>query len=368
MFTAWRETGAMDRIVARFHPSSGAPTDLVDVSNARLAQNLGDFAVAATADAFLVVWREIELEKWEFKMRVVMRRYDANGVALDPAPVDITERIPPGYAETGVSAIGDGSSFVVSWFSRISTNYGDIAQNLFVVRIPSRGEVDPQPLTVAVEDAILGPQLVRLGGKITVLQQVRLNRRKSITARTLGDDLAAGSSNFLQDQKAFVAMDEVVFLPMEHLYFSAAANDHELLLAWSDPDARFHCVHSRRFTANLIAIEPPHMVGCAPNDDPYEYVHGYQPAAGWDGRNWWVTATYRSGLIQMNAWRLAADGSAGAPLSVVAGDQGPGDAALVPVPGGIFAMYVRADETVAYSTRAFMRSIGTAQRRRAVTR
>jgi len=332
ILVAWRDVSDTSQISARFFPSSGdAPPDFA--VSPGTAETDGH-AVAATADTFVVAWRELDFVPLSSggvlasKMRVVVSRYDADGNVLDEEPVVIADMAAPGseLGRRAISVIGDGSSFVVAWVGAFG--------KMFATRIAARGPIFAS-VRPTLEAPLAGPVLARAGGRVLALWSTN-----SLFGAGFNENL--------------VLETPVDLLDGGEILFDAAGNDHELLIAWSDSS----CIWTRRFTPGLVPLEPERTLLC---DD-----QSYTPAVTWDGERWWVAAASTNATQALRAWRLGADGSAGEPIFLATSEQRPIDPELVPTASGLSALYSRIDESAAFTWRAFLRPIFQKIRSRAV--
>jgi hypothetical protein len=361
LLTVWREYGPIPRLLGRF----GAETFAVSGPNELITH-----AVAATADTYAVVWSEFDYAYSPFarvsEMRVLLRRYDASGKALDAEPRLVareTGNLANPRAEPMKIAVIGGDSFVIAWIGA--------ERHLYVKRVAARGTEMSAAIRISTKTAMTGPVLVRLGGRITVIHdyQAGLTARKGIDAVRLSDDLVPDASEMLQDITRFGPANSLLDGSIaDRNPFDAAVSGNELLLAW--PERGFapvigYCLYTRRFTAaGLLAVEPPHQHVCnvtlPSNDNDRTYV----PSVAHDGKAWWFTATGYLSDQPMNAWRLAADGSSEPPIALVSADRNPSGGTLVRTNVGLFAFYSRSAETP--SPRAFVRPFVPDARGRAV--
>ena len=373
-FAAWSEQAPTPRIVGRFYPAAGAPSEPVAVSEP------GQFRshdVAFGNGTYLVAWSELD---YGFtytgglgiaELRIQMRRYDATGAPLDAAPVTIVRIEASPYLSTGVAAINDGTTFVIAWL-------GD-GGKLHATRVRSTGPDMISPVLRLSEDPIVaGPRLVRVGDSIVALYEVEpFGAAKRIEAARIRPDLRVESRETLWEIKSL--QSNGVGQYYDYNPFAAAANGDELLLAWSEKAGQQsngnHCLYSRRYTSSFVPIEPAREIACHEPYEPYQYENDlkrYAPAAAWDGKRWWITASGNIGNVTMNAWRLAADGSAEPPMTMAAAEHQALNGTLIPAPYGLIALYSRLfDARALYSgirrdfTRgAFYRPIATNPRRR----
>jgi len=334
MFTAWREVSDTGRIVGRFFPTLGAASARIDLSGT--SGDTDALAVAANVDTYLVAWRELDLLALSngafvpLRLRIKVRRFDANGVSLDPTPILIVDHtaVAEGFGDSGVSAVDDGATFVIAW----SGEFG----KLHLARIPSRGPVFAG-VRILDEQPEAGPVLLRPNnGGLTLFWTTT-----SLKGALLRTNLVPETPLTLVDE--------------EDVLFDVAAKDDELLIAWSSSSG---CLRSRRFTLALNAIEPSRVLVC--DGTPY------LPATTWDGTRWWVAAAGTNAEQPLRGWRLFLDGAPEPPVTILAREQRALHPELVRTPAGLSALYARLDEASSFTWHAFLRPIIVKSRGRAV--
>lgn len=365
-FIAWRESEGLGRIVAKFIPTAGgAASELAVSTTAAPDQGADAVAVAATPQMFIVAWRELQwIERlplyspWSLswipkRTRVFVRRYDAQGRALDTEPLLVADQAdgavyPPGGR--GVSVVADDAGFVVAWIGEGIWLYGR--------RVPFASAIAAPTVLLSTEHALVGPQLLRAGGRTYVLWSGGIDNRREVPkgsirwlkASRLGNDLAPSAPITVLE---FSGVGEIA-----DLRFTAVANEKEVLFAYSTRadiwlENGGACLKTRRFSFDLRPLdEQPQTLAC--NNVSGYPMNVHAPAAAWDGERWWVAAASTVANEAMTIWRLE---SGAAPLTLAAREAFPATPALVRTPNGIITLYSRLDPNGGQTWRLFLRSI-----------
>ena len=332
--TTWTEgdpPAVMGRILS--NAGAGAPFKIADTSH--------PVAVAASANAYLVVWREIN----EFtETRVLVRRYEENGVAIDAAPLQVASG---GYV-WDPTVQSDGTDFVLMW--RTWDN------KVYVFRIPSRGAVTASPVKIA--DTAYA-RLYRAGGHFFVIWTETLDQTGYMLKGTrLADDTLAATNvvNMWLLVKSAGA---------DQGLWSIAGNDKEFMVVLSAQLAgeQQKCVRVRRFGLDLVPLAPEsERFDCQPGFVEWWASPPFSPhpIVVWDGEQWTAITGVRDTAYNgyfIPAWqfrRIGVDGKVHDPLTL---DLARGNVlwvSLARTQHGVTLAYTHADDNAAGIFRAFL--------------
>jgi hypothetical protein len=330
-FAVWSEMGEDNVVRGRFIPASSNGGDAVTLFDAE-----GVPSVAASADTFLVAVREY-VRKPPYNTRLMLRRFDRNGVALDAQPVVFSN----GYLNYGnaISILPDGDSFVLAWSYNTSA---------FALRVSSRGAIASTPVRITTTKNVAEPHLARVAGRAVVVWISMTPDSGSFTIQgaRLRDtlELEPPSDLWLMYTRANAGQGVL----------SVEGNDRELMVgAGSSPFGETRdCVRVRRFSPDLRPLEEPSLLGCTFAAPVYNTSNAV-PRVAWDGERWW--ALYASGAYAIGTIPLFpfdGNGKPQAPLTL--GDfAGHIDVSLAPAPLGVTMLYSHPDEDVEDVMRAF---------------
>lgn len=332
---AWREHELESSVRARFTSAAG-PSVLLTVSN-DVEYGFGEIVgpqVAARANGFVVAWVERDSvpghRYWSIgKSHLMIRRYDANGSAVDAAPL----RVAMDYYVGSLAVATRGDGYQLAWIQA--------AGPIFTLTIPATGAA---------------------GAPVMILPQLQEVSRTDIAAAPAGDSTAIVwvETDVTSEARKIVGvrvdangtigtpvMIERAFVGRE---LEVAANQSELAVVTA-PETPRDCLQIDRATFSLAPIRPTLKPFCG---EPGTALAG---VPFWDGGRWWV----------------APRGSATTPLRVRTYDANWIETASIDfgvIDNAVFAgntiVYERYDETAGGVTRVFFRSLTDVPRRRAV--
>ena len=339
---AWSETGEQFSIRGRFIPASsndGEPFTLFDGE--------GAVSVAASADTFLVALREYT-RRPPYTARLMLRRFDRNGIAVDAQPVVFGT----GYLNYGkdVSILPDGDSFILAWSVNTSS---------YALRVPSRGALTSAPVKISDTKNVAEPHLARVAGRPVVVwvSMVPDSGTYTIKGARLRDTLE---------------LEQVVDMWVAYTRATAGAavlsvdgNDKELMIGAGSGlfGEAGDCVRTRRFNSSLQPVSEPSMLGCTAAAAIYNISNAI-PAVAWDGQRWW--ALFSSATLSFGEIRLFPYDANGIPQPpLFLGDPEPGhfDVSLRRTPQGVTMLYSHYDEDAAAIMRAFQLPVLTQQQK-----
>jgi hypothetical protein len=327
--TTWVE-GDPAAVMGRFllPTGAGAPFKIADAN-----QNV---RVAASSNTFVVVWRETNQLN---EARVLLRRYDENGSAIDAAPVQVAS----GSVYPNVQS--DGSNFVFTWLAQ--------GNKMYALRVPNRGAITASPVEIA--DNNYYPRLYRAGGHFYAIWVEKLDSSGYLLKGTrLADDTLAPSS--------VVNMWFVVNRWAADGIFSIDGNDKEFMILLSAQlmGEQQKCVRARRFGLDLMPLgTESERFDCRP--DTIEWWESPpRPIVVWDGEQWsamtGVDSRHNSYFFepQWQFRRIGIDGKVQDPLTLQLARGEVLSVSLTPTPHGVTLAYTHADENAGGVYRAFL--------------
>jgi hypothetical protein len=262
--------------------------------------------VARNGETFAVAWLEWRLREYDYdRLRVLMLRFDANGVRLDDEPVVIFDRTSAAnMPDTPGLAIGaETDGFRIAFHARsleVLANHQTPAVSVFTTHVPARGSTfaEPTPVTPSYLRAT-EPMVISDGAESLVIwKQGAANPPEmlDVYAQRFVDGIARGGTLRLTRGSRL----------------AAAAHGGELLLVFSEASPARFCTNAQRFAFNGTTLAAPVTLDCV---DSYEFSVA-NPSAVWDNGSWWVSAVARqlTHVHQLNAdgtprqtWRFFSD-------------------------------------------------------------
>ena len=316
--TTWVE-GEPSAVLGRFvFPSGpGALFKIIDGGD--------NVAMAASPDTFLLAWQV----KSGGEYRVMLRRYDENGVPVDAQPLSIiTPTVPYPFLP---NIFFDGTNFVVYWreFSLEVINYVWKA-----IRVPNRGAISGAPVKIAGPEII---SLVQLDGRLVKVWTEYIDQFGYVLR-------GARLRNDLQPE---TAIDMWLLRKPENVAFgdfTIRSNGKELMIVLV---ARLGnetsvCPRTRRFGLNLWPAADEVMLDCSAAAAGRPIVR-----LQWDGEQYWLLMTSGSQAngneqFPFTLWRLDANGKAYDPHGVSIRD--PQGLSMERSPLGLMLTYARPDD------------------------
>jgi len=297
-------------------------------------------SVTASANTFVAVWREYQ----PTETRVLLRRYDENGSAIDAAPLRV-------YAGTYIyapSVRSDGSNFVLTWPAPDN--------KVYALRVPSRGAVTTTPVKIADTEYA---RLYRAGGHFYALWTETLDSSGYLLKGTrLADDTLAPMSvvNMWLLVKSGGA---------DQGLFSIAGNDKEFMVLLSAQLAgeQQKCVRARRFGLDLQGLgAESERFDCQPGYAEWWASPPFSPdpTVVWDGEQWSAITGIRTSAYNVYfkpEWqfrRIGVDGKIPDPLALNLARGNVISVSLTPTPHGVTLAYTHADENAGGVFRAFL--------------
>ena len=330
---AWRELDATLRLRASVGPALHTVTQFAPDT-----RELSAPAIAATRDTVVVAWVETDGAVASGKpvvgsSSVYIRRYAADGTAIDAAPV----RIARDGAVSSIDVAPRGNGFEVVWLAE------GVAAAQFVPAAGAPGRTWRLAPT--------HPTLTRFAIAATATGDgVTLVWTEAMTGATV-KDIVAAKIDANGEVATPILLDRTDILAD----VSVAASDRELVVVTIPRGLEGGCVRADRYSFGLSRIGPTidavcDAFGTTPETD-----------AVWDGSNWWIALRGETTL------RAAIFDSAWNPTTVIDAASGQiGGVALTRAPGGVAAVYARRDPNADMVNRVFARVFHTNGRGRAV--
>lgn len=366
VFMVWSETdGSEARLRGRIVGNTGWQSPVLDVSQSEMRAHIP--AVAFTGGVWLVAWREevyrteANGEREHYAMRVMARRFDRTGNALDGEPMILTQEsystASPWYGPPKLSIAASGSQFLVAWHG---VSAGPDYRQIRVMRIGADGApIDPSPRYVAPPGAppTRGtPHALWTGTDYFLLWQ------EEILAGGQPPYHIARATRVSVDGEANGAFPELTrtaagwdIWPSP---FETATNGSEILLTWSE--RRYNtrgCVYAQRFTFDGAPAGAAEELLCATGT----YALPARSFALWDGARFRVFYSFDDAL-----WAHTIDGS-GERVKVFETGGNFAMARPVRTAVGIVVPYTRSDTEYGSIPRLFRRTISfNPPRRRSV--
>jgi hypothetical protein len=360
-FIVWTEHGTGEpRVRGRIVRHDGSESHVLDISQSALPAQTP--AVAFADGVWLVAWNEIEyrvtssgkVDRDLFAQHILARRYDANGIALDAAPLRLMkEHVSPGLQWRGPAKMSvgtSGSQFVVAWGGPPG---GANDRNLRLVRVRTDGSLaDAEPLYVFTGgDATRGaPHALWTGSDYFVLWQEEPFHSTNPPFHA-ARSARLGMSGALSQEFPELAATAADVWPSP---FEPATNGREVLVTWSERRANeTGCVFAQRFSFDGAPLAPREELLCAAG-------LGALPArsfALWDGAQFRVFYSHDDTL-----W-VHTIGS-GERVAVLETSHLVALARPVVTPAGIVVAYTRVDAAFGSVPHVFRRTISFGPGRR----
>lgn len=307
--------------------------------------------VARNGDTFAVAWLEWrQRPDWAHsydRQRVLVRRFDARGNALDAEPLVLWDRTSQSnMPDTPGLAIGaETDGFRVAWHGRsleALANRDQPEQTIYTTHIGSSGTRFAEPGAItpnyvrAAEPAIVSDGADSLliykqgvSGTFDWYQQSTVD----LYAQRYIDGVARGATIRLTRGSKF----------------AAAAHTGELLLANARFEGQGYCTDAQRFSFTGAALSPVVTLDCRSGGD----IAAARPSVVWDNGHWWV-APAAPELAYVH--RLNADGTPREPVRFFDEETPSLATSLVATGRNPSAVYVRVDPALAMVERAFLRT------------
>lgn len=368
VFVTWHEAGAKSHLHGRLFPYAGAPHAPVAISVESTSPGAYGAAARFGAGVFLVVWREDQLRSTGQPIlgRVLMRRYDGAGRALDAAPVELASEGYKTFALPGMD-IGlafDGTNFLVTWagvndhlvHAKRVTPAGEIVDRLPLVlsNEPASRVGNPRPVWTGSEYAVVwyeNPTPSSNGGApLPILPHYGRFTRLSADGTVL--------------EPAFpIVITTPPGFDIHRSPFDVATNGSELFVTWSyvyqNETTPRSCAFGQRFTLKGEPIDrEPKQLLC--HNAFAGFSSNGAPLPIWTGAEWQliyqVFGTNR-GIFTTPMRNGRPDGSVTTLASPAVG------ATAVQAPAGIWIAYTRPDTAYGNVYGAFLRRLGEARTR-----
>ena len=358
ILATWAEGDSL--VLARLFPFAGAASSTLLVSEGTRYP----YSVVAHwgGGQYLVAWREDDYNTRYQMVRnhVFIRRFDRNGKALDPGPVELASEYYGGQSHLPGMDPGiawDGTQFLVTWggvddrrihASRVRPD-GTMVDRLPALRLssgPAHRTASPCPVWTGSEFAVVwyedptttNPPLFRIA------EYARLTRLRS--DGTIVDD----------------RLPKIITVPTgfaENISpFQVASNGSELFVTWaatfsSEPGSRRSCAYSQRFTLQGAPLDPqPVQIRCQ-NEAGY-WSGGGGPRVIWTGAEWMYVYQRSDSDTGIYAEAVRDGRPVGTAMRIASGEYGPANAAAVQTPAGLFVAYTRRDAAYGNVIGAFL--------------
>lgn len=333
VLTAWRDVSYLSAIRARF--TSGGP--VLDVSTEAAVQSP---RVAFAAGVFAVSW----IGRVSGRDRVMVRRYDASGNALDAAPVAVSDQ--ESFGDAVITARGE--SFQLAWLGTGSA--------IRTANLPATGT--PGPIVLVATPSFDASRrylaLTSAGNVAHVVWSESYVVREAAT--TYWRSVRITGANVLGPQ---VELGRSAEDPARggDSFAAALRGDGALLFVRPISVAESSCYAHQLFAADGQVLRDRELFGCSETGD---LPRG---TLVWDGGRWWIGSLNGTPRVQA----IAADGTPG-PMFTVPGDDTLRMASIAPLPAGLGVLYTYADEApgAGNARRAFLRVLTDQSRGRAV--
>ena len=332
---AWREGDTRGDILVRFFPTYGAPGAAARISDALDARNP---VVKRNGETFLVAWVDIMYNERLFteRSRVLVRRFDTDGMALDPEPLVVY-----GGRHGDVSVAAEGDGFRLAWTGGPSTSDTRVRS----MRIPARGAIEDEPELDSFTEPYVragSPAVAGDGHESIVLWIEQPLNRAELRGRRILSDGRTRATAMLELTETFVA----------------AARPGELIVAFTtSPDAtQTRCVQARRYSFAGQPLAPAETLHCKSGIRASSVV--------WDGERWLVAIVESSGAALRDVWTLDAEGRVTGTIEALPPELGASAPRLFVTQNGAAAVYVRPGEGD-WIPRGYMRSLQPPSKRRA---
>lgn len=344
-----------------FTPVVVAPLDLVDYPLATIVWN---------GDGWTIAWRTVTYQQLvPVKYRVLLRRLDRHGTALDASPIVLFEETMHHDARNAPGLAYDGTNYFVAWTTT--------AEQVVGARVSPSGVVlDATPFPVSnaqsgqrheVRTWWTGSEYFVVWHDDPNLYEVPSNNpstkmphRFRTTRITRDGRIAELSFPILASQPGDPG--NVGYYGRGRM--DAASNGREVLLTWSltTYGTEGDCAFAQRFSLDATPIDSEaRRVVCGTSRSNAPGV----TRALWDGSRWWVFAS-SIGREQKTVLMPLDDPSAAIVLTGKGDLSDQGDAVVTP--GGFLVGYNRLTPEAGWVRRLYLRAILAAPRTRAVRR
>ncbi|MGZ8708668.1 MAG: hypothetical protein ACXW28_00460 [Thermoanaerobaculia bacterium] len=322
----WREGDTRGNIMLRF-VTAGTPPAAISTPSWDARQPV----LARNGDTYLVAWQEVRYDAGLYaeRHRVMMRRFDASGIAIDAEPLVLAAYQVRGSIWPVFAAV-ETDGFRLAWSGRSSK---DVDTVVYTTRIDARGATfaPPEALTVSF----------RSSSTIAVVSE---GDRSAVVWSEDGLIPTIHSRVFRNgiEQRGSLTLGSGMWLS------SAAAANGELLVAavLFRSDLRTYCTSAQRFSFTGSALAEA---------VPFDCIASHQ--AGnvdivWDAGRWWVkTAASARQVHELDAEGRLARTVVYAPTGVE-----PLWMSLLATGHGPSLAYVRNESEADWIDRAFLRT------------
>jgi hypothetical protein len=297
--------------------------------------------IARNGDTFAAAWLEWRPSGNGYdRQRVLVRRVDARGNALDAEPVVLwdrtSDRLLPDIPGLAIGAGTDG--FRVAWLARPPAKPTSVVpppQALYTTHIGASGAQFAEP-------ALVEPSYIRTFDPVIVSDGA-----DSLLLFRQGDSTTA------TDVYAHRYVDGAPHsTPMRLAHgskFGAAVHAGELLLAHVRADGvGRYCTDAQRFSLTGAPLAPAVTLDCRAGYEPYA-----APSAVWDNDSWWIAPGGREVVF---VHRMSADGTVREPVRFFADETPSLATSLVATGANPSAAYVRVAPALDLVERGFFRT------------
>lgn len=347
MMTVWSENDTDS--YARFFAADGTAAEPVRLTSPFFVGRRP--AVAHSGDTFAVAWlewRQMPVRGYSFdRQRVLVRRFDAQGNALDAEPLVLWDRTgESNMPDTPGLAIGaETDGFRVAWHGRsleLLANKQRPQQTIYTTRIGRNGTQFAEPEAVT-------PNYVRAAEPAIVSDGADslLIFKQGVSA---SPDWYQQNTVDLQAQRYVDGVTRGATVRLTRgSKFAAAAHSGELLLANARPDGQGYCTDAQRFSFAGTPLSPVATLDCRSGGDSA----AAPPSVAWDNGHWWVAPAARE-LAHVH--RLNADGTPREQVRFFDEHTPSLATSLVPTGRNPSALYVRVDPALDMVERGFLRT------------